>query len=165
MLESTLAFDQTHNHQRCVSTALTKARELSKERGQRLTPIRELVLKLVWQSHKPLGAYEILPSLADAGFNSAPPTVYRALEYLQELGLIHRISSLNAFVGCPDPQHKHPSGFMICKHCKTTAELDISALSKTLSSEAQSCGFLIEEESLEIAGICKRCQERADEQP
>lgn len=159
MLEANISFTGTHNHQQCVNSALKDALNLSSERGQRLTPVRELVLKLVWQSHKPLGAYELLADLAEAGFNSAPPTVYRALEFLQSLGLIHRISSLNAFVGCPDPQHKHPSGFMICRECKTTAELDISYFSQELSLKAKELGFEIEQETLELVGLCQGCQE------
>ncbi len=162
MLESNIAFNQPHNHSRCIESALESARALSKARGQRLTPIRELVLKLVWQSHKPLGAYELLPALAEAGFNSAPPTVYRALEYLLELGLVHRISLLNAFVGCPEPQHQHPSGFMICRKCKTTAELDTSQFSQDLGNKAKELGFLIEEETLELVGLCQQCREKQD---
>ncbi|MDP1137031.1 transcriptional repressor, partial [Klebsiella pneumoniae] len=75
----------------CIDQAQTLARQICRERRQRLTPIRELELKLIWQCHQPLGAYALLPALAEAGFNSAPPTVYRALEFLQQQGLVHRI--------------------------------------------------------------------------
>lgn len=159
MHTQTVAFNSAHNHQHCVSTALKRAKQLCKERGQRLTPVRELVLRLVWQSHQPLGAYELLPPLAEAGFNSAPPTVYRALDFLQELGLIHRIASLNAFIGCSHPDEAHPNAFMICKACKSAAELDTAELNSALSAAAGSLGFQIEQESVELLGVCQQCQE------
>lgn len=157
MHTQTIAFNTNHNHQQCVSSALTNAKQLCREQGQRLTPIRELVLRLVWQSHKPLGAYELLPQLADAGFNSAPPTVYRALDFLQELGLIHRIASMNAFIGCSHPDEAHPNAFMICRECKSAAELDTSALNSALATAAESLGFQIEQESIELLGLCQQC--------
>lgn len=159
MLEANNAFNSTHNHQHCVSDALKHAKSLCKSQGQRLTPIRELVLRLVWQSHKPLGAYELLPRLAEAGFNSAPPTVYRALDFLQELGLIHRISSMNAFIGCTQPDHPHPTAFMICRTCRTAAELDTTALEVLFNSSANNQGFRIEQQSVELLGLCQSCQE------
>jgi len=164
MLAASIAFNENHNHGRCVYDAMLAARQLCQSKGKRLTPIRELVLELVWQSHQPLGAYELLPALASAGFNSAPPTVYRALDFLQELGLIHRINSLNAFVGCTNPQHTHPSGFMICRNCKTTAELDTSYFSNRLDDTAKMLGFQIEQETLELVGLCQNCKGVADDQ-
>jgi len=82
-----------HHHEHCVNDALHSAEVLCAERGVRLTPIRKRVLELVWASHKPLGAYAILEKLTDEGHKPAPPTVYRALEFLLEQGLIHRIAS------------------------------------------------------------------------
>ncbi|HSG04258.1 MAG TPA: Fur family transcriptional regulator [Marinobacterium sp.] len=159
MLEANNAFNSAHNHQHCVSDALSSAKALCRSQGQRLTPIRELVLRLVWQSHKPLGAYELLPQLAQAGFNSAPPTVYRALDFLQELGLIHRISSMNAFIGCTQPNHPHPTAFMICRACRTAAELDTSELETLFHLSAAKQGFDIEQQSVELLGLCVQCRE------
>ena len=159
MHTQTIAFNSEHNHQNCVSTALKSARVLCRQQNQRLTPIRELVLRLVWQSHKPLGAYELLPQLAAAGFNSAPPTVYRALDFLQTLGLIHRIASLNAFIGCSHPDQKHPNAFMICRECGSAAELDTQTLNTALNEAASRLGFEIEQESVELIGRCQQCKE------
>ena len=99
-------------------------RPLCSAQGARLTPIRQRVLELVWANHKPVGAYDLLPKLAAEGFNSAPPTVYRALDFLLELGLVHRISSLNAFIGCTHPGEVHPSCFFVCRECGKAQELD-----------------------------------------
>lgn len=152
-------FETDHNHQHCIQQALDTARSLCRERSLRLTPIRELVLKLVWQSHQPMGAYELLPALADAGFNSAPPTVYRALEFLQEQGLVHRIASLNAYVGCPHPEHPHASGFLICRHCQRAVELDSAPVHQALADTAADVGFEIEQEMIEVVGLCPDCRD------
>src|SRR5215510_9106697 len=87
-----------HDHDRCSSDAMAEA--LCARRGQRLTPIRRKVLATLLSTHKPLGAYEIVERLALKGPRPAPITAYRALEFLRENGLVHRIESRNAFVAC-----------------------------------------------------------------
>lgn len=155
-------FDNAHNHQHCMEQALSKAHSLCRERSARLTPVRELVLKLVWQSHQPMGAYELLPQMAAAGFNSAPPTVYRALEFLQQQGLVHRIASLNAYVGCPHPDKPHSSGFLICRRCRRAVELDSAAAHRALADTAAELDFSIEQEMIEVVGLCADCRNGAD---
>jgi Fur family zinc uptake transcriptional regulator len=154
-----IAYQPDHDHSHCIKTALRQAQQLCKANGQRLTSIRELVLKLIWQSHKPLGAYDLLPAIAEAGFNSAPPTVYRALDFLQEQGLVHRLASLNAFIGCSHPDHFHQGYFLICQACGTTAELESTALQTSIQSFAADAGFSVEQENIEILGRCPNCQE------
>ncbi|ANG61034.1 Fur family transcriptional regulator [Marinobacterium aestuarii] len=158
MSKQPLSFQPGHNHDRCIHEALHKARTLCGERKQRLTPIRELVLQLIWQSHKPLGAYELLPALADAGFNSAPPTVYRALDFLQTQGLVHRIASLNAFIGCPHPGPAHQGCFLICRNCSCTVELESAPVQNAIHNSAAHLGFVIEQETVEVVGLCPNCQ-------
>ena len=89
----------------------------ARERGVRLTPLRRRVLELVWGSHRAVKAYDLLAALGDAVGAAKPPTVYRALEFLMAQGLVHRIDSLNAFVGCPQPDHRHSAQFLICGGC------------------------------------------------
>ena len=102
MITNTTVAHREHDHGRCLSAALIQAQTLCKAHGARLTTTREAVLRLVWQSHKPVGAYHIIEQLsAEQGKQIMPPTVYRALDFLLTQGLIHRIASLNAFVGCP----------------------------------------------------------------
>ena len=90
----TMAIQQAfrpHQHEHCVHNALSSAEDLCSKRGVRLTAIRKRVLELVWASHQPLGAYAILDKLTAEGHKPAPPTVYRALEFLLEQGLIHML--------------------------------------------------------------------------
>jgi len=146
-----------HDHQGCINTALQQATKLCIEQGVRLTPIRKRVLELVWQSHKPMGAYDLLPALAADGFNSAPPTVYRALDFLLDLGLVHRLASLNAFIGCSQPGHEHQSCFLICKVCGKAHEMEVQSLFTTLSDTAKTQGFEAETQITEIVGTCQQC--------
>ena len=96
-----------HNHDECIENALTAAQEICAARDTRFTPLRRRVLELVWVKHEPITAYEILDLLSEGQKRVAPPTVYRALDFLIEEGFVHRIESLNSFVGCSDPAHKH----------------------------------------------------------
>lgn len=151
-----------HSHEHCVHDALHAAEQLCTERGVRLTAIRKRVLELVWASHQPLGAYIILDKLTAEGHKPAPPTVYRALEFLLEQGLIHRIASLNAFLGCIHPTHQHLACFFLCQQCGNAEELaDSRQLQQDISTHAQHLGFQVRQPILEVTGICKYCQQQA----
>jgi len=151
-----------HNHGHCISDAIASARQLCEQRGVRLTSLREQVLELVWQSHKPLGAYTLMEMLAQASTRRvAPPTVYRALDFLLDEGLIHRINSLNAFIGCPSPNQKHQSHFLICQNCNVAVELDNSQLNQSIFDAAANAGFSVTSHSVEINGLCPGCQKNA----
>jgi Fur family zinc uptake transcriptional regulator len=148
-----------HDHSHCVSGALAQAQSLCELRGVRLTALRLRVLELVWESHKPLGAYDILAVLSETdGRRAAPPTVYRALDFLQENGLVHRLASLNAFVGCSHPEQPHQGQFLICRTCHTSIELEQSSISAAIISSAASVGFSVEGQTVEVVGLCASCQ-------
>jgi len=147
-----------HDHAFCVDTALAQAEAVCLERGERLTPLRKRVLQLVWDSHKPVKAYDLLDHLSEGRKRAAPPTVYRALDFLYEAGLIHRIESLNAFVGCASPARRHSAQFLICTGCEAVAELDDAALSAKIGADAKKLGFVVMEEKIEIKGLCRECQ-------
>src|SRR5262249_56885774 len=112
-----------HDHDRCSSDAMAGPGALCAQRGQRRTPIRRKVLAALLASHKPLGAYEIIDRLALKGPRPAPITAYRALEFLRENGLVHRIESRNAFIACV---HNHAVSalvvFLICERCGAVGE-------------------------------------------
>ena len=146
-----------HNHKRCVQQAMADAREVCRRANARLTPIRERVLELVWQSHKPLGAYELLASLAKDGHNAAPPTVYRALDFLLQHGLVHRIASLNAFTGCSHAGEQHTGLFLICDQCQNVLELEAPAVFQAVDSLTKAEGFQTHDATIEVSGRCPAC--------
>jgi Fur family zinc uptake transcriptional regulator len=140
-----------------VSQALQTAESLCRDRGLRFTALRQRVLELVWNSHKPVGAYDILDQLNQEGKKAAPPTVYRALEFLIEADLVHRLDSLNAFVGCPDPSSSHTGQFLICRGCRSVAELDDADINELVERKASDLGFTAVHQMLEIQGLCRDC--------
>ncbi|OII58149.1 Fur family transcriptional regulator, partial [Pseudomonas putida] len=118
--------------------------------------------ELVWQSHKPLGAYDILAVLSEQdGRRAAPPTVYRALDFLLENGLVHRIASLNAFIGCSHPEHLHQGQFLICRACHVAIELEQDSISEAIISSAKGVGFTVETQTVEVVGLCSNCRSAA----
>jgi Fur family zinc uptake transcriptional regulator len=151
--------NRPHDHAHCVHSALTEADMLCEQKGLRLTVLRRRVLELVWQSHKPLGAYDILAVLSELdGRRAAPPTVYRALDFLLENGLVHRIASLNAFIGCVHPEHAHQGQFLICRLCHIAVELEQSAITQAINQGASSVGFSVETQTVEVVGLCASCK-------
>ncbi len=186
-----------HDHRACVKAALDTAARLCAERGARLTPLRRRVLELIWRGHAParhapVRAYDLLARLSDrpgtakergtaknkqaAGERrpAAPPTVYRALEFLLTQGLIHRIESLNAYVGCMDPEGhlgdapgSAPGGalggqFLICGDCGAAAEVHDPRVDAAVARRAEELGFAVHRKTIEIAGVCPPCQRRRE---
>ena len=147
-----------HDHARCVEDAFDRAERVCADRGVRLTPLRRAVLKIVWESHSPIGAYDILDRLRDAGRRAAPVTVYRALDFLMDNRLVHRLASQNAYLGCDHPEESHGAQFLICRACGTAGELHDGAIAAAISRSAEASGFSIEAPVVEITGLCPRCQ-------
>ena len=148
-----------HDHGACIQEALGHAEAICRARGARLTPLRRRVLELVWTGHRPIGAYDLLRRLGQEQASAAPPTVYRALDFLRELGLIHRIESLKAFVGCCDPKTAHSGQFLICQACGAAAELDDPEIKRAITRGAAALGFQVRHETIELKGLCLGCRE------
>jgi Fur family zinc uptake transcriptional regulator len=149
-----------HDHERCTSAAIAHAEAQCAARDQRLTPMRRQVLQVLLGSHRPLGAYEIIDRLPHKA-RPAPITIYRALEFLGENGLVHRIESRNAFVACV---HNHDAGefvvFLICECCGAVGEAPGDAAAEALKACSRATGFSPRSPLVEIAGICAHCRER-----
>jgi len=147
-----------HAHDRCLERALSRAEEACAERGLRLTELRRRVLELVWSSHEPVKAYDILSVLRQERRGAAPPTVYRALEFLTCQGFVHRIPSLNAYVGCGDPGHEGGVQLLICSDCGDVAEVDDPEVASLLARCAQQLGFRVHSRIVELSGQCAGCR-------
>ena len=149
-----------HDHGRCAEDALSHAERVCTGRRQKFTPIRRQVLGALLSSHRPLGAYEIIEQLAKDMPRPAPITVYRALDFLMENGLVHRIESRNAFLACA---HNHDEtavvAFLICEACGSVGEIPSAALAQTFNEAVRSTGFSPKLSVVEITGTCTHCQE------
>ena len=139
---------------------MRRAETLCKQHGARLTEQRRAVLRLLFESPKPLSAYELLDRLRGTLHNPAPPTVYRALEFLLEQGLVHKLESLHAYIGCTHPDHPHAGQFLICAECGEVAELEDPHLADSLKTAGRAVGFRTKRPVVELLGTCAECNGR-----
>jgi Fur family zinc uptake transcriptional regulator len=140
-----------------LTKVLERAEALCRERGVRLTEQRRTVLRLLCVSDRPLSAYELLDRLRGLVQNPTPPTVYRALDFLLEQGLVHKLESLHAYIGCTHPDHPHASQFLICDACGEVAEVEDQRISKSLKAAGQAIGFRTKRPVVELLGTCAEC--------
>ena len=147
-----------HDHANCVQRALQNADTTCAARGAQLTAVRRRVLEILLESHAAMGAYDVLARLEAEGLGSKPPVAYRALGFLVDHGLAHRIEKLNAYVACTHPGEAHDAAFMICRSCGTVAEAEPK---EVLKGTAGAAGFQIESMVIEAEGLCPECNNGA----
>jgi Fur family transcriptional regulator, zinc uptake regulator len=126
--------------------------------GQRMTPVRRRALQILLESPRALGAYEVLERLVADGFANQPPVAYRALEFLEEQGLVHRIRRLNAFTACMHVGEAHAPAFLICRACHAVAEAPATAVAAALETAARALHFTVERSTIEALGLCPACR-------
>lgn len=144
-----------------TETLLTRASAMCESRGARLTDLRRQVLGLILDREAPTGAYDLLDQLRALRQGAAPPTVYRALEFLLEQGLIHKLERLSAYVGCiADEDHNHAAQFFICRTCGRVTELEDHELAHALEDAAKRLGFRLGKATIEAEGQCASCAAR-----
>jgi len=146
-----------HAHRHDAGGFVRSVTQACNERGLRLTPLRLRVLELVAAARKPVKAYDLLDRLKDGPGMSAPPTVYRALDFLLENGFIHKLESINSFVGCHHPGEAHQVPFLICDACSNAVEICDDRVSKLLTAQARERGFTTSGQTLEVHGLCANC--------
>jgi Fur family zinc uptake transcriptional regulator len=149
-----------HDHEASILRLLAEAETACKARGARLTEQRRDVLRALLEHGHPLGAYDLIEKLRpETGRSPAPITIYRALDFLQQHGLIHRLEMLNAFVACP---HSHRAGeritFLICEQCNHVEEVLTKEIDQALQGLAARHGFTPDRIVFEVAGICRACR-------
>jgi Fur family zinc uptake transcriptional regulator len=147
-----------HRSSEAVAAALRAAEDLCRQRSVRFTPMRRMVLECLWQSPRAIGAYDLIRILeARLGRQLSPPSVYRALDFLLEQGLVSRLETMNAFVPSAHPDHHHACVFFICEHCGSSAEVENAKLESLLSRDAAALGFRVDKRVVELQGLCAHC--------
>ncbi|WNO09216.1 Fur family transcriptional regulator [Teredinibacter sp. KSP-S5-2] len=151
-----------HNHEKCIEVALNKAKAHCERSGARLTRLRKEVLKLVWQSHSPLGAYSLIKQLEQTSSRDkvGPPTVYRALDFLVEQGLVYKVRSLNAFIGVSTHNQKKVT-FLVCQECGFTEEVTNNSIQQAINLLASQHRFSVNHQVMEILGLCAKCKKKS----
>lgn len=151
-----------HLHRHDGDAFVRTVADACEQRGLRLTPLRLRVLEMIAASGKPVKAYDLLDQLKDERAGAAPPTVYRALDFLLENGFIHKLESINAFVSCHQPRQQHSVPFLICKRCLAAVELEDEAVTRLLVAQARALGFEPHAQTLEVHGLCASCSKPQD---
>lgn len=145
------------NHKKCVKESLKKAEEICKEKNLRFTDLRKNVFLIILQSHQPSKAYDILDVLKKNDSSAKPPTIYRALDFLLENGLIHKLHISNSYVSCSHPLKHKKCSFLICNKCHEVSECCDEKLTQELYQIGLQNNFEIQDANVEIRGICSSC--------
>lgn len=144
---------------RRTESLLARADAICDRHGTKLTDLRREVLGLILEAEAPVGAYDLLERLRRTRPGAAPPTIYRALEFLLTNGLIHRVERLAAFVGCVTDEEGHAAQFLICRSCGRVTELDDHDVADTLAAMARRVGFAVSGATIEAEGLCRDCSD------
>jgi Fur family transcriptional regulator, zinc uptake regulator len=150
------------HHVHDADNYISEVARICEERGLRLTELRERVLRLVADAGRPVKAYDLLDRMRDQQGPVAPPTVYRALDFLLDGGFIHKLQSINAYVGCHHPRARHQVPFLICDRCHDAIELEDEHIGALLNTRAEALGFAPAAQTLEVHGVCAACRARGE---
>ena len=147
-----------HDHLECSKKVIQNAEEICLKFSLNFTPIRKKVLEIISSNHKPSRAYDLLAKLRDAGLSDKPPTIYRALDFLIENKIVHKLNTINAYVACFDEESEEISCFLICEMCQEIEEFHNKNLSKVLTNIGKKRGITIKNLNLEIGFKCQECK-------
>jgi Fur family transcriptional regulator, zinc uptake regulator len=137
---------------------LEKAESICRARGGRLTQQRRAVLTKLLTAGRPLSAYELLDLVRPEDAAITPASVYRSLDFLGEVGLVHRLDSTRSFVACDHPDHPHAGQFLICRKCGTVVEAEDKWIGRATEDLGERHGFTLEHRSVELIGLCGACR-------
>jgi Fur family zinc uptake transcriptional regulator len=141
-----------------LETQIDKARHFCQSRNARFTHLRETVYRILLEDGGAMGAYQLLDSLKLTETQAKPATVYRALDFLLQLGLIHRLESTNAYLACYHFDCSHPVQFLICNECGLVKEMQSERLKQSLDHQAQQHDFVVVTQTIEAHGTCALCR-------
>jgi len=143
---------------RAIKQQVRTVEEVCAERGVRLTTMRREVYRALVASRAPMTAYDLMDHLSEElGRRLAPPTVYRALEFLLDQGLIHRLESTNAYLPCNHPGTEHDSIYLLCHECGATAEITDERVGLLIFEDSDALGFRPIRQVIEVQGVCQDC--------
>ncbi len=145
-------------HANRLAAQLDTAQALCESRGKRLTPIRRKVLEILLVQQRSVKAYELLELIRNVQSGAAPPTVYRALDFLVEEGLVHRLDAINAWTACHDAGGEPHDLLVVCTGCGAVAELSDPDLTRRLADKVSRAGFRLSEHETELRGLCTGCR-------
>jgi Fur family transcriptional regulator, zinc uptake regulator len=137
---------------------LEKAESICRARGGRLTPQRRAVLTKLLTADRPLTAYELLDLVRPEDHAITPASIYRSLDFLIDVHLVHRLDSTRSFVACDHPDHPHAGQFLICRECGRVVEAEDTRIDRAAEDLGERHGFTLEHRSVELRGVCGACR-------
>lgn len=140
---------------------MKSAERLCDTKGLAFTPLRRQVYALIAAEETPVGAYDLLDRLKAERGNAAPVTIYRALDFLLEAGLIHKIDALHAYTACEAEHADHGGMLLVCNGCKNITEMQNPALEAQISETALRYRFHTADGLIEVRGLCADCSRAA----
>jgi Fur family transcriptional regulator, zinc uptake regulator len=152
-----------HDHGHCLAEAMQRARKAFEDKGLKLTCLRRSVFAEIAASHKAIGAYEVLARLAARGERLAPISVYRAIDALVAVGIVHRFESRNAFFACHAGHAARRQLVLACESCRSVAEVDGDGVFQAIDRAADLAAFSAKEAVVEVWGLCANCAGAAQE--
>ncbi|MBL4599705.1 MAG: transcriptional repressor [Rhizobiaceae bacterium] len=149
--------DIKHQHRNCIESAISRAFRLAEDNGKKFGANQVRVLEALLQDHKAVSAYDIVDRINDTGKRLQAVQVYRALDSLMELGLVHRVQSANAYIACTIEDECRNPQLLFCSSCKRVAELASESISALISKTAKQSHFKLEQGLVELVGLCPDC--------
>jgi len=144
-----------------LNASISRVDEICRSNNLGFTDIRKQVFEIIIKNNKPIKAYQILDEIRNiTNKPSHPPTVYRAIDFLIENGFVHKLNSINSFVGCFHPKTHEECYFLICKKCNLYQECCDDSLKDRISKTAVHNNFIISNTTLEIEGHCLDCSKK-----
>lgn len=140
-----------------TARSLQSAERLCRNKGLAFTALRKQVYELVAAQSSPVSAYELLDALKTERHNAAPVTVYRALDFLLQAGLVHRIDALHAYTACEAESADHGGMLLVCDSCRQITELENPGLEQQITKTALDHQFHTAHHLIEIRGLCSDC--------
>ena len=137
---------------------LESAEKICRAQGGRLTPQRRAVLTKLFGTGRPATAYELLDLVKPEDASITPASIYRSLDFLVEMGLVHRLDSTRSFVACDHPDHPHTGQFLICRECGTVVEAEDKRIARATEDLGERHGFTLDHRTVELTGLCGTCR-------
>ena len=147
-----------NQHKQCVSKAKIRFNNRLKQYGQSIGTYDEPVMELLLSDHRCLSAYDIADKVSEAGKRVQPVQIYRSLEKLMNLGVVHRISTKNSYIACYEEGDCKTGQFLICTECKKVKEVESNLIENEITASAEKNRFSITSQTIEVLGLCTKCQ-------
>ena len=147
-----------NQHKQCVSKAKIRFNNRLKQYGQSIGTYDEPVMELLLSDHRCLSAYDIADKVSEAGKRVQPVQIYRSLEKLMNLGVVHRISTKNSYIACYEEGDCKTGQFLICTECEKVKEVESNLIENEITASAEKNRFSITSQTIEVLGFCAKCQ-------